>query len=117
MLGVEIRDSLNFFRIFFSTFRYYGCSGRYRLLLQFFNVSLGIISLKDQIVDLFLEELNDCIAQSDDGITLIDLIFSMKDGLISCCDDLILLSNQGLKFHYLSNLTVSIPIVTLSRTR
>jgi hypothetical protein len=87
------------------------------LLLQFFNVSLGIISLKDQIVDLFLEELNDCIAQSDDGITLIDLIFSMKDGLISCCDDFILLSNQGLKFHYLSNLTVSIPIVTLSRTR
>jgi hypothetical protein len=28
------------------------------LLLQFFNVSLGIVSLKDQIVDLFLEELN-----------------------------------------------------------
>jgi hypothetical protein len=28
------------------------------LLLQFFNVRLGIISLKDQIVDLFLEELN-----------------------------------------------------------
>jgi hypothetical protein len=86
------------------------------LLLQFFNVSLGIISLKDQIVDLFLEELNDCIALSDGGITLVDLIFSMKDGLISCCDDFILLSNQGLKFHYLSNLMVSIPIVTLSHT-
>jgi hypothetical protein len=79
-------------------------------------VSLGIISLKDQIVDLFLEELNVCIALSDGGITLVDLIFSMKDGLISCCDDFILLSNQGLKFHYLSNLMVSIPIVTLSHT-
>jgi hypothetical protein len=33
MLGIEIRDSLNFFRIFFSTSRYYGCSGRYWLLL------------------------------------------------------------------------------------
>jgi hypothetical protein len=86
------------------------------LLLQFFNVSLGIVNLKDQIVDLFLEELNDCIALSDDSITLVDLIFSMKDGVISCCDDLILLSHQGLKFHYLSNLTVSIPLVTLSHT-
>jgi hypothetical protein len=47
MLGIEIRDSLNFFRVFFSTFRYCRCSGRYRLLLQFFNVSLGIVSLKD----------------------------------------------------------------------
>jgi hypothetical protein len=84
------------------------------LLLQFFDVSLGIVGFKDQIVDLFLKELNDYIALSDDSITLIDLIFSMKDGLIPCCDDLILLSHQGLKFHYLSDLTVSIPIVTLS---
>jgi hypothetical protein len=79
-------------------------------------VSLGIVSLKDQIMNLFLEELNDCIALSDDSITLVDLIFSMKDGLISCCDDLILLSHQGLKFHYLSDLTVSIPIVTWSHS-
>jgi hypothetical protein len=77
-------------------------------------VSLGIIRLKDQIMNLFLEELNDCISLSGDSITLVDLIFSMKDGLISCCDDLILLSHQGLKFHYLSDLTVSIPIVILS---
>jgi hypothetical protein len=86
------------------------------LLLQFFNMSLGIISLMDQIMNLFLEELNNCIALSDDSITLVDLIFSMKDGLISCCDDLILLGHQGLKFHYLSDLTVSISIVTLSHT-
>jgi hypothetical protein len=47
-------------------------------------VRLGIIGLKDQIMNLFLEELNDCIALSDDSITLVDLIFSMKDGLIPC---------------------------------
>jgi hypothetical protein len=79
-------------------------------------VSLGIVDLKDQIMNLFLEELNDCIALSDDSISLVDLIFSMKDGLISCCDDLILLGHQGLKFHYLSDLTASISIVTLSHT-
>jgi hypothetical protein len=77
-------------------------------------VSLGVVGLEDQIMNLFLEELSDCIALSDDSITLVDLIFSMKDGLIPCCDDLILLIHQGLKFHYLSDLTVSIPIVTLS---
>jgi hypothetical protein len=77
-------------------------------------VGLGIVGLKDQIMDLFLKELNDCITLSDDSITLVDLIFSMKDSLISCYDDLILLSHQGLKLHYLSDLTVSIPIVTLS---
>jgi hypothetical protein len=85
-------------------------------LLEFIDVSMGVIDLKNKVMNLFLEELNDCIALSDDSITLVDLIFSMKDGLISCCDDLILLSHQGLKFHYLSDLTVSIPIVTLSHT-
>jgi hypothetical protein len=77
-------------------------------------MSLGVVGLKDQIVDLFLKELNDCVALSDDSITLVDLIFPMKDGLVLCCDDLILLSHQGLKLHYLSDLTVSIPIVILS---
>jgi hypothetical protein len=82
------------------------------LLLQFFKVSLGIISLKDQIMDLFLKELNDGIALSDYMITLVDLIFSMKDGLIPCCDDLILLSHQGSKLVNLSDLSISLPIVT-----
>jgi hypothetical protein len=116
MLRVEIRNSLNFLRVFFSTFRYYGCSGRYLLLLQFFNVSMGIVSFKDQVVDFFLEEFNDCVALSDYGITFVDLILSMKNGLISCCDDFILLSNQGLKLHYLGVLPISIPVMTLSYT-
>jgi hypothetical protein len=82
------------------------------LLLQFFKVSLGIISLEDQIMDLFLKELNDGIALNDYVITLVDLIFSMKDGLIPCCDDLILLTHQGSKLVNLSNLSISLPIVT-----
>jgi hypothetical protein len=82
------------------------------LLLQFFKVSLGIISLKDQIMDLFMKELNDGIALSDYVITLVDLIFSMKDGLIPCYDDLILLSHQGSKLVNLSDLSISLPIVT-----
>jgi hypothetical protein len=45
-------------------------------------------------------------------ITLVDLIFSVKDGLIPCCDDLILLSYQGLKLVNLSDLSISLPLVT-----
>jgi hypothetical protein len=63
-------------------------------------------------MDLFLKELNDGIALSDYVITLVDLIFLMKDGLIPCCDDLILLSHQGLKLVNLSNLSTGLPIVT-----
>jgi hypothetical protein len=116
MFGVEIRNSLNFLRVFFSTFRYYGCSGRYVLLLQFFNVSMGIVSFKDKVVDLFLEEFNDCVALSDYGITFIDLILSMKNSLLPCCDNLLLLHDQGLKLHYLGDLPISIPVMTLSYT-
>jgi hypothetical protein len=91
MLGVEIRNSLDFLRVFFSTFRYYGCSGRYWLLLQFLNVCMGIVGLKDQVMDLFLEELNDRVALSDYSITLIDLILPVKNSLLTCCDNLLLL--------------------------
>jgi hypothetical protein len=67
-------------------------------------------------MDLLLEELNDCVALSDYCITFIDLILPMKNGLIPCCDNFILLCDQGLKFHYLSDLSISIPVVTLSYT-
>jgi hypothetical protein len=112
MLRVKLRDFLNLLWIFFFGLTYCGCDGRYWSLLQFFKVSLGIISFKDQIMDLFLKELNDGIALSDYMVTLVDLIFSMKDGLIPCCDDLILLSHQGSKLVNLSDLSISLPIVT-----
>jgi hypothetical protein len=114
MLGVEIRNSLDFLRVFFSTFRYYGCSGRYWLLLQFFNVCMGIVSLEDQVMDLLLEELNDHVVLSDYSITLIDLLLPMKNSLLTCCDNLLLFRDHGLKLYYLSNLSISISIVTLS---
>jgi hypothetical protein len=75
-------------------------------------VSLSIISRKDQIMNLFVKKLNDGVALSDYMITLIDLIFSVKDGLIPCCDDLILLSHQSSKLINLSILSISLSIVT-----
>jgi hypothetical protein len=116
MFEVEIRNSLDFLRVFFSTFRYYRYSRRHWLLLRFIDVSMGIVNLKDKVVDLLLEELDDRVTLSDYCITLIDLIFPVKNGLISCCDNFLLLSDQGLKLHYLSDLSISISIVTLSYT-
>jgi hypothetical protein len=47
MLRVKLRDSLNLLWIFFFGLRYCGYDGRYWWLLQFFKVSLCIISRKD----------------------------------------------------------------------
>jgi hypothetical protein len=77
-------------------------------------VSMGVIDLKDKVMDLLLEELNDRVALSDYGITLIDLILPVKNSLFTCCDNLLLLRDQGLKLYYLSDLSISISIVTLS---
>jgi hypothetical protein len=38
----------------------------------------------------------------------------VKNSLLTCCDDLLLLRDQGLKLYYLSDLSISISIVTLS---
>jgi hypothetical protein len=77
-------------------------------------VSMSVIDLKDKVMNLLLEELNDHVALSDDCITLIDLILPVKNSLLTCCDDLLLLRDQGLKLYYLSDLAISIAIVTLS---
>jgi hypothetical protein len=77
---------------------------------------MGVIHLKDKIMDLFLEELNDHVALSDYGITLIDLILPVKNGLIPCYDNFLLLYDQSLKLYYLGDLSVSIPVMTLSNT-
>jgi hypothetical protein len=74
---------------------------------------MGIIDLKDKVVNLLLEELNDRVALSDDCITLIDLILPVKNSLLPCCDNLLLLGDQGLKLHYLGDLSIGISIVTL----
>jgi hypothetical protein len=116
MLGIEIGNFLDFLRVFFFAFRCYRYSRRYWLLLEFVDVGTSVIHLKDKIVDLFLEQLNDHVALSDHCITLVDLILPVKNGLLSHCDNLLLLCDQGLKLYYLSDLSISIPVVTLRDT-
>jgi hypothetical protein len=96
VLRIDPGDSFDFFRIFFFLF---GCwyNRRYWLLLEFIDVGMGIINLKDEVVDLFLEKLNDRVALSDHCVTLVDLIFSVMNSLLSGSDDFILLCHQGLK--------------------
>jgi hypothetical protein len=116
MLGVEIRNSLDFLQVFFSAFRYYRYSRRYWLLLKFVDMSMGIVNLKNQVMDLLLEELDNHVTLSDYCITLINLVLPMKNSLIPCCDNFLLLGDQGLKLRYLSDLPISISVVTLSYT-
>jgi hypothetical protein len=51
MLGVKIRNSLDFLWFFFFAFRCYGYNRRYWLLLKFIDVSMGVVNLKDKVVD------------------------------------------------------------------
>jgi hypothetical protein len=58
---------------------------------------MGVVNLKDKVVDLLLVELDNRIMLSDYCITLIDLILPVKNGLIPCCDNFLFLGDQGLK--------------------
>jgi hypothetical protein len=116
VLGVEIRNSFDFLWFFFFAFRCYRYSRGYWLLLKFVDVSMGVVNLKNEVVDLFLEELNNRVTLSDYCITLIDLILPVDNGLISLCDNFLFLRDQGLKLLYLSNLLISISVVSLSYT-
>jgi hypothetical protein len=77
---------------------------------------MGIINLKDEVVGLFLEKLNDRVALGDHCVALIDLIFPIKNSLLSGGDDFIFLYHQGLKLLNLGDLSVSIPEVILRDT-
>jgi hypothetical protein len=83
-------------------------------LLKFVDVSDGVVNLKDEVVDLLLDELDNCVMLSDYCITLIDLILPVDNSLILLCD--ILFRDQCLKSFYLSDLSISISVVTLSYT-
>jgi hypothetical protein len=76
-------------------------------------LGLGIINHEDEIMDLFLEKLNDRVALGDHCVTLVDLIFPVMNSLFSGSDDFIFLCHQGLKLCNLGDLSVSIPKVTL----
>jgi hypothetical protein len=81
--------------------------------LEFIDLGLSIINLEDEVVDLFLEELNDCVALGDHCVTLVDLIFPLMNSLLSGSDDFIFLDHQGLKLRNLGDLPVSVPEMTL----
>jgi hypothetical protein len=69
VLRIDLGDSFDFFRIFFFLFGCWYSRGCW-LLLEFINVGVGIINLQDEVMDLFLEELNDRVALGDYRITL-----------------------------------------------
>jgi hypothetical protein len=91
VLGVEIRNSFNFLWFFFFAFRCYRYSRRCWLLLKFIDVSKGVVNLKDKVMDLLLEELDNRVTLSDYCITLIDLILPMDNSLVSLCNNFLLL--------------------------
>jgi hypothetical protein len=101
VLGIEIRSSFDFLWFLLFAFRCFRYSRRCWLLLKFVDVSNNVVNLKDKIMDLLLEELDNRVMLSDYCITLMDLILPVDNGLISLCDNFLLLRDQCLKLFYL----------------
>jgi hypothetical protein len=96
VLGVEIRNSFDFLWFLFFAFRCFRYSRRCWLLLKFVDVSDGVINFQNEVVDLLLEKLNYRVMLSDYCITLIDLILPVDNGLISLCNNFLILRDQCL---------------------
>ena len=75
MLGVKVKNSFNLFGVFLSiSVRLVQDIGWHRLHLEEFDVSISIIKLQSEVLNLLLEELYHCVALGDKGIALNDLI-------------------------------------------
>jgi hypothetical protein len=102
VLRIDLGDSFDFFRIFFFLFGGW-YSRRCWLLLEFIDLGLGIINLENEVMNLFLKKLNERVALGDYRITLIDLVFPVMNGLLTCSDDFFLLCHRSLKLLYLGD--------------
>jgi hypothetical protein len=112
VLRIDLRDPFNFFGIFlFFSFRCW-YHRRYRLLLKFIYLRIGIINFENEILDLFLKKFNDRVALGDYRITLIYLVLLMMNSLISSSNDPIFLGHQSSKLVNLGDLSISLSIVT-----
>jgi hypothetical protein len=67
MLGIKIRNSFNFFRVFFFIFtcRLLRCDRRYWLLMKHIDMGDGVVKLKSKVMNLPLEKLNDSVKLND----------------------------------------------------
>jgi hypothetical protein len=99
MLKVDLEDSFDFFRVFFFFFTLKLINIRLHwLLMKHVDMVNSLAKIKVELVNLFLEEVNDSVALDNESITLNNLFFSMLNGLFPLSNNLFLGRNSCLKF-------------------
>ena len=107
MLRVKVRKSFNLFGVFLSIFlKLVRDIGWHRLHLEELDVSISIIKLQSEVLNLLLKELYHCVTLGDKGIALDDLVLSMTYCLLALDYHLVPGGECCLKLLHLSDLPV-----------
>src|SRR6185312_14311383 len=109
MLRVKIRNSFNLLRIFFFiSCRWFRDFRWYWRHLEKLNVSVSIIKLQSEVLDLLLKILYHYIALTEKSIVLGNLIFPVAYRLLVLGYPLVSGSNCCLELIYLSNMPIQL---------
>jgi hypothetical protein len=99
MLKVDLGDSFDFFRVFFFFFTLKLINdGLHWLLMKHVDVVNRLAKIKVELMNLFLEEVNDSVALDNESITLNNLFFLMLNGFFPLSYNLFLGHDRGLEF-------------------
>jgi hypothetical protein len=73
----------------------------------------SLAKIKIELLNLFLEEINDSVALDNESITLNNLFFSMLNGFFPLSNNLFFSRDSGLKSRYLRTLPANLITVPL----
>ena len=117
MLRVKVGNSFNLFRVFLSiSLRLVRDIGWHRLHLEELDVSISIIKLQSEVLNLLLKELYYCVTLVDKGIILDNPILSVAYCLLALGYHLIPGGNCCLKLFHLSDLPIQLAMGDLCLT-
>ena len=117
MLRVKVRNSFNLFGVFFSiSLRLVRDIGWHWLHLEELDISISIIKLQSEVLNLLLKELYHYVALADKGIVLDDLVLSVAYHLLVLGYHLVPGGNCCLKLFHWSDLPIQLAMGDLCLT-
>jgi hypothetical protein len=81
--------------------------------MKYVDMVKSLAKIKVELVNLFLEEVNDSVALDNESITLNNLLFSMLNGFFLLSNNLFLSRNSGLEFLNLRTLSANLIMIPL----
>ena len=117
MLRVKVRKAFNFFGIFFSiSLRLIRNIRWHQRHMEELDVSISILKLRSEVLNLLLKELYHYVALADKGIVLGDLVLSVAYRLLTLSYHLVPGGNYCLEFFRLSDLPIQLAMGDLCLT-